>query len=274
MSPAAAPGRARARTFGMLAAIGETTLSAARWLAFVAGLGAAVAGAAVRPRTWRRPVRAAFRRAIHEAGVLPLPSVMVAAVLIGIGMVFQALYWLGSVGQESLVGTVLTTVLVREVAPVVVGLLVLGRFGTATLIVLGGHARTGRLEALDAQGIDPLLYLALPRVLAAALATVCLTILFTAAALFAGWAVALVLSPTDVGLLEFLGNVLRAMGASNFVLLPLKALLVGLVVALVATAIALGSPAAAAEPARLAPAGFGLMVLATLVVSGMVSMVL
>ena len=274
MTVDAAPGRARARPLGVLAAIGEPTIAAARWLAFVAGLGAAVATAAVRPRTWRRPVRAAFRRAIHEAGVLPLPSVMVAAVLIGIGMVFQALYWLGSVGQGSLVGTVLTTVLVREVAPVVVGLLVLGRFGTATLIVLGGHARTGRLEALDAQGIDPLLFLALPRVLASALATFCLTILFTAAALLAGWAVALVLSPTDVGLFEFLGNVLRAMGASNFVLLPLKALLIGLVVALVASAIALGTPPLAAEPARLAPAGFGLMVLATLVVSGTVSMVL
>jgi phospholipid/cholesterol/gamma-HCH transport system permease protein len=274
MTAAAAPGRAPARILGILAAIGEPVVVAARWLAFVAGLGAAVAVATIRPRTWRRPVRAAFRRAIHEAGVLPLPDVTVAAALIGIGMVFQALYWLGSVGQESLVGSVLTTVLVREVAPVVVGLLVLGRFGIATIIVLGGHARSGRIEALDAQGIDPFLYLALPRVLASALACLCLTILFTAAALFAGWAFALVLSPNDVGLFEFLGNVLRAMGASNFVLLPLKALLIGLVIALVAAAIVLGAPALAAEPARLAAAGFGLMVLATLVVSGVVSMVL
>jgi len=64
------------------------------------------------------------------------------------------------------------------------------------------------------------------------------------------------------------------MGASNFVLLPLKALSIGLVVALVAVAIVLGAPALAAEPARLAPAGFGMMVLATLAVSGIISMVL
>lgn len=274
MTAAAAGPRARPRTLRLFAAVGAPVVSAARWLAFVAGLGAAVAAAAVRPRSWRRPVRAAFRRSLYEAGVMALPSVMVAAALIGIGMVFQALFWLGSVGQEALVGTVLTTVLVREVAPVVVGLLVLGRFGTVILISLGGHARSGRIAALDAQGIDPLLYLVMPRVAASALACLCLTILFTAAALFAGWAFALVLSPADVGLLEFLGNVLRAMGASNFVLLPLKALLIGLVVALVAAATVVGAPALAADPARLTPLGFAMMVLATLVVSGIVSMVL
>jgi phospholipid/cholesterol/gamma-HCH transport system permease protein len=274
MTADAVPAQARPRIRRALAKVGAPVVSSARWLAFVAGLGAAVASAAARPRSWRRPVRASFRRCLFEAGVLALPSVTVAAALIGIGMVFQALFWLGSVGQEALVGTVLTTVLVREVAPAVVGLLVLGRFGIAMLIVLGGHARSGRIAALDAQGIDPLLYLVLPRVAAATLACLCLTILFTAAALVSGWAVALALSPAEVGLLEFLGNVLRAMGPSNFVLLPLKAVLIGLVVSLVAAAIVVGAPALAAEPARLAPLGFAMMLLATLVVSGLVSVVL
>lgn len=274
MTAAAQPRPAGSTLRGVLAAVGAPTVAAARWVAFVSGLGAAVLAAALRPRSWRRPVRTAFHRALHEAAVLPLGAVMVAAVLIGVGMVFQALYWLGSVGQESLAGTVLTTVLGREVAPVVVGPLVIGRFGVRTLIVLGEHARGGRIAALDAQGIDPVLYLALPRVLASALATLCLTILFTTAALAAGWAFALLLSPTAFGLFEFLADVLRAMGASNFVLLPLRALSIGLVVALVAVAIVLGAPALAAEPARLAPAGFGMMVLATLAVSGIISMVL
>lgn len=269
---AAAP--ARARLLALFAAVGEPVVIAARWLAFTAGFGAAVVAAAARPRSWRRPVRRAFVRATYDAGVTALPAMVVAALLIGIGMVFQALYWLGSVGQDALVGTVLTTVLVREVSPVVVGLLVLGRFGIATLVTLGGHAREGRIEALDAQGIDPFLYLALPRVLASALACLSLTILFVAFALVAGWALAVLLSPGDLGLFEFLGNVLRAMGASNFVLLPLKGVLIGFVVATVAAALVFGAPALSADPARLAPRGFALMVLATLIVSGVVSMVL
>jgi phospholipid/cholesterol/gamma-HCH transport system permease protein len=274
MSAAAAAGRKLAWVRDVLAAVGEPTVSAVRWLAFVAGLGAAVAAHAVRRGAWRRPVRDAFRLALYEAGVRALPAVLIAAVLVGIGMVFQALYWLGTFGQESLVGTLLTTVLVREVAPVVVGLLVLGRSGTATLIALGTLSRGGQIAALDAQGIDPLSLLVMPRVLASAVAGVTLTILFVATALIAGWGAALAISPAELGLLDFLENVLRAMGASNFILLPLKGLMIGLVVSLVACAIVFGAPGIAVRPTRLVPQGFALMVLAALAVSGIISMVL
>ncbi len=258
----------------VLAAIGEPAVSALRWVAFAAGLGAAVATAAARRRSWRYPVRMAFMRALHEGGARALPAVLFAAVLVGIGMVFQALFWLGSVGQDSLVGALLTTVLVREVAPIVVGLLLVGRSGTATLVVLGAHVREGRMAALDSQGVDPLLIFVLPRVVASAVAGVCLCVIFVAAALVAGWLTSLLLNPVPVGLLDLLSDVLRAMGPTNFVLLPLKGFLIGLVVSVVACAIVFGAPGLAQAPQRLVPQGFALMLLATLVVSGVVSMVL
>lgn len=273
----AAPGTERAPRQAMLrllGAIGAPTVAAARWLAFVAALGAAVAVAAVKLQNWRRPVRMAFMLMLYEAGVRALVAVLVAAVLVGIGMVFQALFWLGSVGQESLVGPLLTTVLVREVAPIVVGLLLVGQSGTATLVTLGAHQREGRIAALDSQGIDPLLLLVMPRVAASAVAGLCLSIVFVAVALVAGWAVAWGLSPVGVGLFDLLSDVLRAMGPTNFILLPLKGVLIGLVVSLVACAIVFGAPGLAEQPQRLVPQGFALMVLATLVVSGLVSMVL
>jgi phospholipid/cholesterol/gamma-HCH transport system permease protein len=272
-SAVATPAR-RPALLRLFAAVGAPTVAAARWLAFIAGLGAAVAAAAVRAPSWRRPVRMAFMIMLYEGGVRALPAVLVAAILVGLGMVFQALFWLGSVGQESLVGPLLTTVLVREVAPVVVGLLLVGRSGTATLVILGTHQREGRIAALDAQGIDPLLLLVLPRVAALAVAGLCLSILFVAAALLAGWSVSWALSPVGVSLFDLLGDVLRAMGPSNFVLLPLKGVLIGVVVALVACGIVFGAPGLAEQPQRLVPQGFALMVLATLVVSGLVSMVL
>ncbi|WP_291298846.1 ABC transporter permease [Elioraea sp.] len=274
MSLAAAGSRKLAWVRDRLAAVGEPTVDAARWLAFVAGLGAAVTAHAFRATSWRRPVRDSFRHAVYDAGVRALPSVLVAAVLVGLGMVFQALYWLGTFGQESLVGPLLTTVLVREVAPIVVGLLVLGRSGTATLIALGTLSRGGQIAALDAQGIDPLSLLVMPRVLASAVAGVTLTILFVATALIAGWGAALAISPAELSLFDFLDNVLRAMGPSNFILLPLKGLMIGLVVSLVACAIVFGAPALALRPTQLVPQGFALMVLAALAVSGIISMVL
>jgi phospholipid/cholesterol/gamma-HCH transport system permease protein len=274
MTIAAAESRRFAWARDRLASIGAPVVAAARWLAYVAALGAAVTVHALRRGAWRRPVRDAFRLALYDAGVRALPSVLIAAVLVGIGMVFQALYWLGTFGQETLVGTLLTTVLVREVAPVVVGLLVLGRSGTATLISLGTLSRGGQIAALDAQGMDPLTLLVMPRVLASAVAGVTLTILFVAAALLAGWGAALAISPAELSLFDFLENVLRAMGPSNFILLPLKGLMIGLVVSLVACAIVFGAPRLADQPTQLVPQGFALMVLAALAVSGIISMVL
>lgn len=265
---------ARPALLRVFAAVGEPTIASARWVAFTAGLGAAVVVAAASTHSWRRPVRMAFMTMLYESGVRALPAVIIAAVLVGIGMVFQALFWLGSVGQESLVGPLLTTVLVREVAPIVVGLLLVGRSGTVTLVVLGAHQREGRIAAMDAQGIDPLLLLVMPRVAAVAVAGLSLSILFVAVALLAGWSVSWTLSPGGVALLDLLGDVLRAMGPSNFVLLPLKGVLIGIVVSVVACATVFGAPSLAEQPQRLVPQGFALMVLATLVVSGMVSVVL
>jgi high-affinity Fe2+/Pb2+ permease len=64
------------------------------------------------------------------------------------------------------------------------------------------------------------------------------------------------------------------MGPTNFILLPLKGVLIGLVISVVACGIVFGAPALALQPQRLVAQGFALMVLATLVVSGLVSMVL
>lgn len=258
----------------LFAAVGEPVVAAMRWLAFIAGLGAAVVSAGLRLQSWRRPVRIAFMLALYEGGVRALWATTVAAALVGIGMVFQALFWLGSVGQDSLVGPLLTTVLVREVAPVVVGLLLVGRSGTATLVVLGAHQREGRIAALDSQGVDPLLLLVLPRVAALAVAGLCLSIIFVAAAIVAGWAVSVPLSSVGVNLFDLLSDVLRAMGPTNFVLLPLKGVLIGFVVSLVACAVVFGAPALCEQPVRLVPQGFALTVVATLAVSGVVSMVL
>ena len=52
-------------------------------------------------------------------------------------MVSQALYWLGEAGQQELIGPVLVTVLVREITPLLVGIIVLGRSGVVILSEIG-----------------------------------------------------------------------------------------------------------------------------------------
>lgn len=258
----------------LLGTIGSGVIVMLRWPCFVAALGLAVAGAAVAPSSWRRPVRQEFRRMMRSAGTRAVPATIGASVLVGVAMVFQALYWLGAAGQDQLVGSVLTGVLVRELAPVVVGLMLAGRAGTLTLIELGAVRGSHRFAALEAAGIDPLLFLVMPRVLAFALASVCLTILFVAGALISGWLTSFVAAAPNVGLLAFLDDVMRAMGPSDFALLPVKGILIGAVVGLICSAAALGAPHLARTPSRLIPRGFAYAILGTFVASGVVSLIL
>ena len=101
-----------------------------------------------RPVTWRRTIRAAFIRQCYEVGTRALPFILVSGVFVGFGMVAQALYWLEVFGGTWLFGGLLSVVLVREVAPVLVGLIVVGRCGSAILVELGSMKAEGRVHML------------------------------------------------------------------------------------------------------------------------------
>ena len=146
-----------------LARIGRPVRLRFGFVLMLAALGFGVAREAVRPATWRRTVRNEFRRALRQAVGGGLSTTVVTAALIGLVMVSQALYWLGQAGQEELIGPVVVTVLVREVAPLLVGFILLGRSGVVVVSEIGELQRGGQVSTLAAQGLDPFLLLVLPR---------------------------------------------------------------------------------------------------------------
>lgn len=258
----------------LLAAVGRPFLISGHWILLLAGLGAAVVWEATRPANWRRTVRAEFHRSLALAGVGSVPTVLITGLLFGLAMVYQALYWLEVAGQTDLLGSVLVIVLVREVAPLLVGLIVIGRFGSVVLLELGRIRAGPQYHLLRSLGIDPFLYLILPRALALALAVFCLTVLFIVVALLSGFFTGSLLGAVQIGLWDFLDRVLRAMGPGTYLLIPLKTLAIGFAVGLLCAATALRSAAAAVDMARLLPTGYVRSVLACLVITGAVSMVL
>ena len=164
------PGRGR----WALTRIGRAVRSYASFVLLLASLGAGVVLDGMRPAAWRRTVRAEFRRALRQAVGGGLSTTLVTAALIGLVMVSQALYWLGQAGQEGLIGPVLVTVLVREVAPLLVGLIVLGRSGVVIVSEIGGLRIGGQVRTMTAQGLDSFLLLVFLR--AGAIAIACFTL--------------------------------------------------------------------------------------------------
>jgi len=235
---------------------------------FALGVAFAVLRQAARPINWRRPVRAEFYRALQQAGPGTLPTVLVTASLIGLAMVYQALYWLQIAGETERVGRVLVLVLVRDLAPLLVGLIVLLRSGTVALVELGAMRQSGQVRRLDAMGIDPLIYLVMPRVLAMTVATFALTILFIATALTVGYVAGFSFGAIKITFAAFLDNVVRAMERRDYLVLPVKSLAIGFVIGLTCCFAALNPRRAASDMTTLLPRGFVRAVLAILVVAG------
>ena len=254
-----------------LARLGRGTRQIVHLTLMVAALGFGVAHTALRPNSWRRTVRAEFRRSLRQAVGGGLPATLVTASLIGLAIVYQALYWLSAAGQEGLVGTVLVTVLVRSVAPLLVGLILLGRSGMAAVAEIGALQSGGQVRALEAQGLDPFLVLLLPRACAFALASFTLGVMFVVVAVLSGFATGQMLGALTISLSSLLERVVTAMTAADFAVFPVKTLLIGLLVAL--TACLTAFEAGPRENAVLIPRGFVRGVLAILLASSALGLV-
>jgi len=249
-----------------LASIGRETRRRTKFMLILASLAWGVIRVAPWPGTWRRTVRFEFRRALRQAIAGGLSTTLITAALIGVLMVYQALYWLGAAGQEGLIGPILVTVLIREIAPVLTGLILLGRSGTVVLSEIGRLGIGGQIRTLEIQGLDTFHLLLLPRACAFAIASFTLGIMFMLAALATGFIVGSLLEAVQLSLWAFFDRVLLAMYVRDFIIVPVKLVAIGLVIALTA-----GLTALTAGPqddiASLLPRGFARGVLVILIVS-------
>ena len=253
---------------GLLAAIGEGAIDLLRPLIELSSLAVAVLWQGGRPLNWRRTLVKEFMRQCDLVGIGSLPFILLSGLLIGLAMVFQVLFWLKFLGQVSLAGKIIVLGLVREIAPLLVALIAIGRSGSVNMVELGHMRTSGQLRMLEAQGIDPFLFLIVPRCLATALSMFCLTVVFTLVALATGYLVGRVVLSTDTTAIEFINNVLGAMGVGEYAIIALKPLIAGLLITLITctTGLSVGGPAG--QLAGALPRGFVKSVLAVFLVSG------
>jgi phospholipid/cholesterol/gamma-HCH transport system permease protein len=126
-------------------------------------------------------------RQIVAIGVESIWLVCGVAVFIGITIVVQLAFWVEEAGQSQMLGPLLVAVVARELSPLLIGIVVIVRSCSTMATELGIMKIAGRIHVLEAQGISPLIYLVMPRVLAVAVSTFCLTIVFILVAFTSGF---------------------------------------------------------------------------------------
>lgn len=178
----------------------------------------------------KRVVRPMIREQIARAGVGLMPMVTFLGAALGLVVIGQTVALLTRVGALSFIGTVMVTVVVRELGPLLTAIVVLARSGTSNAIELGTARALGEIEALESLGIDPIHYFVVPRVIGLATAVFCLTTYLILTATLCGYLFAFLQEvPLTPGVyFRQIGDALRW---EDFVFLALKTLAFGSVIA-------------------------------------------
>jgi phospholipid/cholesterol/gamma-HCH transport system permease protein len=125
-------------------------------------------------------------RNLKKMGWDSLPIVLLTAFFTGGIMVIQAGIFVKRFGAYGLLGFGAGYATLREVGPILIGLMFSGRVGANNAAELGTMTVTEQLDGLRALAIDPIPFLLVPRVLAMVISLFCLTLFGDAVAIFGG----------------------------------------------------------------------------------------
>jgi phospholipid/cholesterol/gamma-HCH transport system permease protein len=191
---------------------------------FAAVLGTALLVAA-QPHQWRRTVRKVFAEQLLEFGVKSIRFVLILAVLVGISIVVQADVWTAKLGQSQKLGPLLVAVVARELAPLFANFVLIVRGGSAIATELGLMKAGGEVRVLEAQGIEPMPFLVMPRVVAMAVSAFCLTVIFVVVAFASGFGFGAIIGQTNPDPSLFTMSVFKAVRPLDAIGLLVKCLL-------------------------------------------------
>jgi phospholipid/cholesterol/gamma-HCH transport system permease protein len=154
------------------------------------------------PEAFRR-MRLTLRE-IYFSGVLSLVIILVSGLFVGMVLGLQGYDALNKYGAGDSLGIFVGLSLVRELGPVVAGLLFASRAGSAITAEIGLMKTTEQLAAMEMMAVDPLARIVAPRFWGGVLSMPLLAALFSVMGVFGAYIVGVRLIGLDAG--TFWGN--------------------------------------------------------------------
>jgi phospholipid/cholesterol/gamma-HCH transport system permease protein len=202
--------------------------SAVRGLAFLGEITVAGGRAIRRPASirWR-----ALLKALELDGAQALPITGLLTFLVGVVIAFQGAEQLRKFGTNIFIVDLVGISLLREIAPLIVAILIAGRSGSAYAAEIGTMKVTEELDAVRTLGISPATLLVLPRTFALVIALPLLTVYADVMGVFGGMLIAS--GQLNVSFAEFLDRFEEAVALRHFLIgigkAPFFAMIIGLV---------------------------------------------
>ena len=184
--------------------VGRATITSVEHLGFAARFSVAVLVHA--PSALRR-LQLTLRE-IYFSGVLSLVIILVSGLFVGMVLALQGYDVLTRYGANESLGVLVALSLVRELGPVVAGLLFASRAGSAITAEIGLMKTTEQLSAMEMMAVDPLARVVAPRFFGGIVSMPLLAALFSTLGIFGAYLVGVRLIGIDAG--SFWGNMQAA----------------------------------------------------------------
>lgn len=138
-------------------------------------------------------------REIYFSGVLSLVIILVSGLFVGMVLALQGYDTLQRFGASEALGVLVSLSLVRELGPVIGGLLFASRAGSAITAEIGLMKATEQLAAMEMMAINPIARVVGPRFWAGVISMPLLGALFSAMGILGGYLVGVVMIGVDSG---------------------------------------------------------------------------
>lgn len=140
-----------------------------------------------------------FFQSLESVGVGSLFIVAFTGFFVGLVMAYQSIYAFSLFNAETLVGGTVAASVIRELGPVLTGLMVAGRTGSSMTTELGTMRVTEQIDAMAVMAVNPVQYLVMPRVLATALMMPFLVMIFNCIAIGGAYGLSVWVMDIDPG---------------------------------------------------------------------------
>lgn len=126
---------------------------------------------------------------LFEIGTRSIPVVMITGAFVGMVLAVQTVTQFKGIGLADQMGTIINLSVLRELGPVLAGVMLAGRVGGGLTAELGTMRVTEQIDALRAMGADPIRVLVVPRFLACVLLIPVLVLYANAMGILGGYTV-------------------------------------------------------------------------------------
>ena len=227
------PPKARNPVLGRVEEIGRSVWAAREdvtvFLQMLGSLCLALVSIVRRPRSLRLT---SLVYQLYRVGWQAIPIILLITFLIGAIIAQQGIFHFRKFGADSYVVDMVGILVLRELGVLIVAIMVAGRSGSAYTAELGSMKMREEIDALSTMGLDPVVVLILPRVIALIVALPILTFIGSMAALYGGGLVAWFYG--GMGPSSFIARLHEAVSVTHFEVGMIKAPFMALVIGIVA----------------------------------------